>query len=107
METQGSQWIEDIPIAEMKLHIDNFKVIYKEFLALSELTTMILQKQGILLKSLTQTARHNSTGLVSTRFNEFDETQEMEMDEEAVYSSCNNRDILTMQPHDDAGDFPE
>ena len=38
-----TQWIEDIPIDEMKLDFESFKANYQEFAALSDLTTAILQ----------------------------------------------------------------
>ena len=64
----------------MKLFFDNFKAVYEEFAALSELTTEILQSMGIiLLKSLTPVA---SNGLHTNRFSEFDDDDEEYDDDE-------------------------
>ena len=49
------QWIEDLPIEELKLFFDSFRQSHDEFVALSELTTEILMSMGIILRSLQQT----------------------------------------------------
>lgn len=71
----------------MKLFYENYRQIYNEFLALSELTTMVLQSMGIILKGLNL---HNS-GVQKSRFTEFsdDDEQEQEMAEDGVFSSMN------------------
>ena len=106
--TKKTQWIEDIPIAEMKLYMDNFRQVYEEFQALSELTTEILQSMGIiLLKTLTPVA---ANGVITNRFTEFDDDDEMyedddeeqHMDEEGVYSQSLKDDVLEMQNLDDS-----
>ena len=91
-------------MAEMKLYYENYRQTYSEFLALSELTTLILQSMGIILKGL-NTDRHTS-GMQASRFTEFsedDEEQQMEID--GVYSSMNKGDILTMQNLDDSSNI--
>ena len=95
------QYIEDIPINEMKLYFEHFKSTYVEFLSLSELTTEILQSMGIILKGLSNDHRRMTAGIVTNRFSEFDDEQEQMMTEEAVYSSSNNIDVLTMQNLDE------
>lgn len=95
-----SQWIEDIPIQDMKLYFDSFKQMYKEFDALSELTLAILQSMGIILKGLSSPTRRTQ-GKITNRFTEFDDEDEQEMEEEGVYSSTNRADILTMQNAED------
>ena len=50
----STQWIEDLPIDEMKLFFDNFKQYHDEFVALADLTTEILMSMGIILRSLQQ-----------------------------------------------------
>ena len=78
--TKKTQWIEDIPIAEMKLYMDNFRQVYEEFQALSELTTEILQSMGIiLLKTLTPVA---ANGVITNRFTEFDDDDELFEDDD-------------------------
>ena len=47
-----SEWIEDIPIDEMKLDFESFKANYQEFAALSDLTTAILQQKGVICREL-------------------------------------------------------
>ncbi len=78
----------------MKLYFEQYKQSYNEFLALSELTTQILQSMGIILKGL-RSDRHHS-GIHSNRFSEFDDEAEQEMEEDGIYSSMNRGDILTM-----------
>ena len=48
----ATQWIEDLPISEMKLAFENFVQGHDEFVALSDLTTEILMSMGIILRSL-------------------------------------------------------
>ena len=48
----STQWIEDLPIDDMKLYYDNFKQYHDEFVALADLTTEILMSMGIILRSL-------------------------------------------------------
>lgn len=48
--TGNSQYIEDVPTADLKLFFKGFKEIYKEFSVLQEMTTSILQDMGIFLK---------------------------------------------------------
>ena len=96
-EASQQQWIEDLPIDEMKLYFDSFKQMYKEFDALSELTQAILQSMGIILKGLSSP---RTQGKITNRFSEFDD-DEAEMEEEGVYSSTNRADILTMQNAED------
>ena len=67
------QYIEDIPINEMKLYFEQFKSTYVEFLSLSELTTEILQSMGIILKGLSNDHRRMTAGIVTNRFTEFDD----------------------------------
>jgi len=69
LERSGSkpQWIEDIPVAEMKLFFEHFKLTYIEFLSLAELTTEILQSMGIILKGLSND-RRMTAGIHSDRF---------------------------------------
>ena len=95
----------------MKLFFDNFKAVYEEFAALSELTTEILQSMGIiLLKSLTPVA---SNGLHTNRFSEFDDDDdddeyeddedeaEAHMEEEGLYSG-DGVGVLQIQMHDES-----
>ena len=70
-------------------------------MALSELTTAVLAEMGIILRPLQSTGRHTG-GKHSNRFTEFDDEDEQEMEEEAVYSSTNREDILTMQQLDES-----
>jgi len=59
----------------MKLYFEHFKQTYEEFLALSQLTTEILQSMGIILKGLSS----RTGGIHSNRFTEFDHSDnEME-----------------------------
>ena len=98
----GSQWIEDLPISEMKLYFDNFRQIYSEFQVLSELTTKILASMGIILRPLNAGPGRN--GVHTSRFNEFDEEdEEQEMDDEGIYSSTN---VLSMHVGDDSTILP-
>lgn len=69
-----AQWIEDIPVEEMKLYYENFRSTYLEFLALSELTNLVLQSMGIILKGLRN--GHTTSGKQASRFNEFSDDEE-------------------------------
>lgn len=83
----ASEFIEDIPVREMKLSFESFKQVYKEFEALSELTTEILASMGIILKGLSS-SQHPKGGVNATRFTEFDEDDdEQQMLEDGVYNS--------------------
>ena len=68
----ASEFIEDIPVREMKLSFESFKQVYKEFEALSELTTEILASMGIILRGLSLSQQPKG-GVNATRFTEFDE----------------------------------
>lgn len=94
-----AQWIEDIPVEEMKLYYESFRSTYMEFLALSELTNLVLQSMGIILKGLRS---GQTSGIQANRFNEFSDDEEQQMEEDGVYSSVNKEDILTMKNLDDS-----
>ena len=92
----ASEFIEDIPVREMKLSFESFKQVYKEFEALSELTTEILASMGIILRGLSQ-SQHPKGGKNTTRFTEFDEDDdEQQMLEDGVYNSQDQIGVLTM-----------
>ena len=38
-----NQWIEDLPIEEMKLFYDQFKQVHHEFVSMSDLTRVIME----------------------------------------------------------------
>ena len=99
LASSSSQWIEDIPIEDMKLYFDHFKSNYQEFQALYELTHSILQSMGIVpLKSLVSSNNERCTGGIQTnRFTEFDDDEEQEMMEEGVFSRGAHNNILNMQ----------
>ena len=83
----ASEFIEDIPVREMKLSFESFKQVYKEFEALSELTTEILASMGIILRGLSLSQQPKG-GVNATRFTEFDEDDdEQQMLEDGVYNS--------------------
>ena len=68
------QYIEDLPVEKLKLYFSHFSNSYKEYQALYELTILILQSKGLLLKGLTL----GSNPLGHTRS---DEVEEQQMDD--------------------------
>ena len=86
-ETTGSQWIEDLPIEQLKLFFTQYRNAYGEFVVLSELTTIILQDMGIFLKTFTRVQRK------SDRMLEIEEEGELEMTD-GIYQSREQFDQL-------------
>lgn len=82
---KGQQlWIEDLPLENLKLDYQLFKVTYKEFIILTELTILILEQMGIFLKQLTQPK--NTQGRIIKTFEEFDDNSlEQQMEEDGLY----------------------
>lgn len=48
----NSQYIEDVPTAELKLFFKGFQEIYLEFVVLQEMTKTVLEGMGIFLKTI-------------------------------------------------------
>ena len=48
---ENTLWIEELPINQLRLEYNHFRVAYKEFRVLNELTVIILQDMGIFLKA--------------------------------------------------------
>lgn len=69
-----AHWIEDLPIEQLKLYFNQYRTAYKEFVVLSEMTTIILQDMGIFLKTFTRTERRKSDRIL-----ELEEEGELEM----------------------------
>ena len=69
-----AQWIEDLPIEQLKLYFNQYRTAYKEFVVLSELTTIILQNMGIFLKTFVNRERRKSDRIL-----EIEEEGELEM----------------------------
>ena len=82
MPSTSPQWIEDIPVEDMKLYFDNFKQCYAEFDILTDLVREVLASMGIIFRRLSSKGHG---GVHTNRFSEFDDQEEQEMDDEGVY----------------------
>ena len=72
-----SQWIEELPIEELKLEYNHFRVAYKEFKVLNELTVTVLQDMGIFLKQAPKISKNSLLVDYDEEYDNEDKEQEM------------------------------
>ena len=66
-------WIEDLPIEELKLEYNHFKVAYKEYIVLHELTILALKEHGIFIADR---KNDSNSGILKSDFDEFEGEEE-------------------------------